>query len=74
MASALHSEWVSAQALWAPQQVVGSDSLPSFSLGILEVKCCLYTPLVSVVDEQMPGLSCPGQRGLELLLGNMSIS
>jgi len=36
--------------------------------------CLLHSPLDSAVDGEMPGLSCPGQRGTDLLLGSVRVS
>lgn len=77
MALAPHSGWVSAQAFWGAWRVMGSASVssPSHCIPAADAKFCFsHSPLVSAVDGEMPGLSCPGQSGRDLLLGSVSVS
>lgn len=58
-------------------RVMGSVSVssPSRCIPAADAKFCFsHSPLVSAVDGEMPGLSCPGQRGRDLLLGSVSVS
>lgn len=78
MALAPRSGRVSSQVFWGAQRVMGSASVSSPSLchciPAPEAKFCfLHSPLVSAVDREIPDLSCPGQRGRDLLLGSVSV-